>query len=99
MEHHVYFWLNDGFKDEAARREFEEGMEALLGIGTIGGGMWGRPAATPERPVTEKSWDYALSLKFGTVADHDAYQDAPAHHEFVERFKERWAKVMVMDVE
>ena len=99
MEHHVYFWLADGFKDETMRGEFEAGLGALLGIGTVGGGMWGRPAATPERPVTDKSWDYALSLRFATVADHDAYQDAPAHHEFVARFKERWAKVLVMDVE
>ena len=98
MEHHVYFWLNEEFKGEEACREFEAGMEKLLEIGTIAGGIWGRQAGTPERPVTDKSWDYALSLKFASVADHDSYQDDPAHHDFVDENIHRWAKVLVMDV-
>ena len=99
MEHHVYFWLKEEFQGEEARGEFEVGLEKLFEIGTVASGIWGKPAPTPERPVTDKSWDYALSLKFESVSDHDAYQDDPAHHEFVEAFKDRWAKVLVMDVE
>jgi len=98
MEHHVYFWLKEDSKGDESCRGFEAGMEKLLEIGTIASGVWGRQAGTPERPVTDKTWDYALSLKFDSVADHNSYQDDPDHHVFVEAFKDRWAKVQVMDV-
>ena len=98
MEHHVYFWLNEESKGEDACREFEAGMEKLLEIGTIVSGIWGKQAGTPERPVTDKGWDYALSIKFASLADHDSYQGDPEHHVFVEAHKQRWAKVLVMDV-
>lgn len=98
MEHHVYFWLKKKFKGEAARAAFEQALEDLLEIGSIAEGCWGRPAKTPAREVVDGSWDYGLSFKFDKVADHNAYQDDPAHHEFVEAFKERWEKVLVMDL-
>lgn len=98
MEHHVYFWLNEEFKGGDACREFEAGMDKLLGIGSIASSIWGKQAGTPERAVTDKTWDYALSIKFASVADHDSYQEDSAHHEFVEAFKDRWEKVLVMDV-
>jgi hypothetical protein len=98
MEHHVYFWLNEDCKGEEACRDFEAGMDKLLKIGSIESGIWGRQAGTPERPVTDKSWDHALSIKFASVADHDAYQEDSAHQRFVEENRHRWAKVLVMDV-
>jgi hypothetical protein len=98
MEHHVYFWLKEEFKGEEVCREFEAGMEKLLKIKTIASGIWGRQAKTPKRPVTDKTWDYALSLEFESVKNHNLYQEDPAHHEFVEAFKDRWEKVLVMDV-
>ncbi|MEM9079792.1 MAG: Dabb family protein [Verrucomicrobiota bacterium] len=98
MEHHVYFWLKEEFKGEAARGEFEAGLAGLFEIETVAGGIWGKSAGTEERPVTDKSWDYALSLHFESQAEHDAYQVDPKHDGFVEAFKERWAKVLVMDV-
>jgi hypothetical protein len=98
MEHHVYFWLKDEGKEEKTRRGFEAGMEKLLEIKTIARGIWGKQAGTPERPVTDKTWDYALSLEFESVANHNSYQEDPAHHGFVAAFKDLWAKVLVMDV-
>lgn len=98
MEHHVYFWLKEDCKDGSARAEFETGLESLLGISPAQGGMWGKPSAVAQRPVCDQSWDYGLSIRFATVADHDAYQDAPIHLEFIARFRESWARVLVMDV-
>ncbi|NNC88376.1 MAG: Dabb family protein [Akkermansiaceae bacterium] len=100
MEHHVYFWFKDERKNDADRAAFEEGLRKLAQSRNLAAGTWGTSAPTPERPVTDHSWDYGISFKFATLADHDAYQgDDPHHNEFVASFKDWWAKVLVMDLE
>lgn len=99
MEHHVYFWLNEENKTTEDRAAFEAGMRELLKIEKIASGVWATPAKTAVRPVTENSWDYALSIKFASQAEHDAYQVHPDHDVFVDKFKGNWAKVQVMDLE
>jgi len=99
MEHHVYFWLKEENKNEADCMAFEKGMDALLKVENIASGIWGKSAATPERPVTDKSFDYALSLKFDSIEQHNIYQDHVDHHVFVDAFKDFWADAKVMDVE
>ncbi len=99
MEHHVYFWLKEECKNDADCAAFEQGLEELLTIGNIASGTWGKSAATPERPVTDKSFDYALSLKFDNIEQHNLYQDHPEHHVFVDAFKNLWADAKVFDVE
>lgn len=98
MEHHVYFWLKDEKKNATDRASFEQGMDELLKIENIASGIWGKSAATPERPVTDNSFDYALSLKFDSIEQHNIYQDHADHHVFVNAFKDFWASVKVMDV-
>lgn len=99
MEHHVYFWLKEEKKDSEGRGSFEEGLRELLKIEEVASGVWAVPAQTAVRPVTENSWDYALSLKFASQVEHDAYQIHPKHDVFVDGFKDFWAKVQVMDLE
>lgn len=99
MEHHVYFWLKKERADESNREIFEEGIKALSLSPNIAGSYWGRPAKTAERPVTDHSFDYALSLKFDSMESHDRYQEGDAvHDEFVATFKDWWARVLVMDL-
>lgn len=99
MEHHVYFWLKEEKKDAESIAAFEAGLVELLKIKHIASGIWGKSADTPERPVTDKSFDYAISLKFDTMEAHDIYQDDPDHDIFVDAFKDWWDKVLVMDVD
>lgn len=99
MEHHVYFWLKEEKKNDTDCAAFEQGMEDLLKIENIASGIWGKSAATPERPVTDKSFDYALSLKFDSIEQHNIYQDHAEHHVFVEAFKDFWADAKVLDVD
>lgn len=99
MEHHVYFWLKEEHKCPASRAEFEQGLDGLFKLPNVAGGFWGTPAPVMPRPVIDSSWDYATSMRFESVADQDAYQNDPGHHLFIERFKDRWAKVLVMDVQ
>ena len=98
MDHHVYFWLTEEHQNEADRAKFEQGLTDLLTIKGPASGRWAVPAKVAERPVTDQSWDYALSVQFGSVEDHDVYQDDPDHHVFINTFKPWWAKVLVMDL-
>ena len=99
MEHHVYFWLKEEKKNAADQALFEQGLADLFKIKEVARGRWGKSADTPERPVTDKSFDYALSMQFDSMADHNVYQDDPDHDVFVDAFKDWWQKVLVMDVD
>ncbi|MBK1832532.1 Dabb family protein [Roseibacillus ishigakijimensis] len=98
MEHHVYFWLKEEKQDAENRAAFEKGLDNLFKIAGVAGGTWAVPADTAVRPVTEKSWHYALSMKFDTMEAHDAYQVDPDHDVFIDQFKSWWDKVQVMDL-
>jgi hypothetical protein len=98
MEHHVYFWLKEERKNGADRAAFEEGLAALFRIPLVAGGRWAVPATVEIRPVVDQSWDYALSMTFAKIEDHNTYQNDPDHHVFINTFKEWWAKVLVMDL-
>ncbi len=99
MEHHVYFWLKEEFKNEAGRARMEAGLTELAKSPNISKGHWGKPAPTDERPVTDHSWDYGISFHFATMEAHEKYQKAdPIHDAFSGPNKEMWAKVMVMDL-
>ncbi len=99
MEHHVYFWLQDEFKNEAGRGRMEEALDELMESVNIAEGIWGKPAPTESRSVTDHSWDYGISLKFDSLQDHEKYQKSdPVHDAFSGGHKEMWAKVLVMDL-
>lgn len=95
----MYFWLKEEFRNAEAKAKFEAGLADLFEIPSVAGGFWGVSAATEERPVTEKSWDYAITVHFKSLADHDAYQVHPKHDVFVEAFRAWWDRVQVMDME
>ena len=61
MDHHVYFWLKEEFKNSADRAVFEQGLASLFEIGLVKGGRWAVPAKVTIRPVIDQSWDYACS--------------------------------------
>lgn len=99
MEHHVYFWLKEGCRNDVQRTEFEKALAELTDIDLVAGGRWAVPAKVEIRPVVDQSWDYALSMQFDSLDDHDAYQVHPSHTAFIEGYREWWAKVLVMDLE
>lgn len=98
MEHHVYFWLKDEHRNDSDRAAFEGGLRNLFEIPGAERGTAARPADVPDRPVTDKTWDYALSIPFASVAAHDHYQQHADHDRFVETFSQLWAKVEVRDL-
>lgn len=99
MDHHVYFWLKEEKKNPADRTRFEQGLAELFKIPQVAGGRWAVPAKVSVRPVCDQSWDYALTMQFDTLEDHNIYQDHADHQHFLSTFKDGWAKVLVTDLE
>ncbi|MEO1450651.1 MAG: Dabb family protein [Bacteroidota bacterium] len=93
--HTVFFWMKEDL-DDAARKEFEAGLQRLKTIKTVKRGYSGKAAGTP-RDVVDNSYDYALILHFSNAADQDAYQIDPIHTSFVEASSGTWEKVQVYD--
>ena len=98
MEHHVYFWLKEEYRNDVDRAIFEQGLSALFDIPLVAGGRWAVPAKVMPRPVIDQSWDYALTMQFRNIGDHDAYQVDADHNVFIDTFKGWWEKVLVMDL-
>jgi len=98
MIHSVYFWLKEDLS-ETDRESFENGMRALFEIDCVQSGEIGEAANTPDRPVTQNTFDYALFLRFESVDDHDAYQVHPDHDVFVKEFSPWFETVQVYDTQ
>ena len=54
---------------------------------------------TPERPVTQNTFDYALVLEFDSVEQHNEYQVHADHGVFVDSFKQWFDEVRVYDTQ
>jgi hypothetical protein len=96
--HSVYFWLKPGLT-AAQRANFRTEVMKLAAVRTIGKIYVGAPASVPERSVTERSFDLALTVVFKDGAAHDAYQVDPIHLAFVDRNQSSWTRVQVFDSE
>jgi len=98
VRHNVFFWLDQSLS-EGDKTSFEGGLKALFEIDAVANGSFGKAAATPERPVTQNTYDYALFLEFENVQQHNAYQVHSDHHVFVENFSKWFKEVRVYDTE
>jgi hypothetical protein len=96
--HSAHFWLKKNLTP-ADRAAFETEVKRLAKIPYLERGFVGKPAATEVRPVTDHSFDYATSLHFKTMEDHDFYQkDCKDHARFVEICKPFFERVLVYDL-
>jgi hypothetical protein len=97
LTHTVFFWAKDDLTS-AQLKDFESGLRTLPAIATVSDGWVGTVAAT-ERPVIDRSYTFALCLRFKDLAAHDAYQVDPIHDAFHARCEPYWQKVLVYDFE
>jgi hypothetical protein len=95
--HSVYFWFKPD-ADPAVVARFEEGLRKLTAIPDIQVAYFGRPEATPPRPVIDDSYAWGLVEQFADLAAHDRYQEHPIHRQFLDEFASSWQKVQVYDV-
>ena len=97
MIHNVYFWLKKDLTSEQ-RALFEAELTLLAEIPYLVHAFVGKPAPTEARPVTDHSFDYASTLHFKNLEDHDFYQkDCEQHKRFVDLCKPFFEKVLVYD--
>jgi hypothetical protein len=95
--HAVYFWLKKGLS-EKEHQAFENGVSTLKEIETVKHCFIGKPADT-DRPVIDRSYDYALVVVFNNKADHDVYQVHHIHDVFRDNFSPYFLKVQIYDSE
>ncbi len=96
ISHMVYFTLSDDSpaKIEALVAGCQEyltnhpGLE-YFSVGTLNPDL--------SRPVNDRAFHVCLNTVFTDRAAHDAYQVAPRHNEFIEKFKPNWKQVRVFD--
>jgi hypothetical protein len=96
LVHSVYFWLKPELSP-SQRARFRAEVEKLALIRSVEKVYVGAPAAVPERSVTDRTFDVALTILFRDAAAHDSYQADPLHVAFVEANREAWVRVQVYD--
>lgn len=96
LVHHVFFWLKNGDSKEDLNKLLE-GVGSLKKIKSLRMCKIGKPAATEQRDVVDRSYHVSLLTIFDDVAGHDAYQVDPLHTAFVKNYSHLWGKVVVYD--
>lgn len=98
LGHYVYFSLHDS--SSQAAQTLTASAQTLLsnheGIVFFGVG-----SRTPDlnREVNDQDFDVALQIVFCNRTAHDAYQDSPMHHQFIDENKANWKHIRVFDVD
>jgi hypothetical protein len=96
--HNVFFWLRKDLTP-AERELFATEVRRLAQVSYLERGYVGTPAETERRPVTDHSFDFAISLHFKSLEDHEFYQTkCPDHSRFVAICKSFWERVLIYDV-
>jgi hypothetical protein len=96
LAHNVFFALHDA--SDAAVAKLVAACKKYLANhpGTVFFAC-GTLAKELDRPVNDRDFDVGLHVVFQSKADHDAYQTAPLHDQFIAENKANWKKVRVFD--
>jgi hypothetical protein len=94
--HMVYFTLTDN--SPAKVQELVAACDKYLSkhAGEVFYGA-GPRAKEFTREVNVQDWDVGLHIVFKTKADHDKYQEARRHLQFIEENRANWKQVRVFD--
>ncbi|HEV3120021.1 MAG TPA: Dabb family protein [Gemmataceae bacterium] len=96
LAHNVYFTLKES-SDAGRRKLIAACKKYLVNHPGVVFFATGTLAADLNRPVNDRNFDVALHIVFATKEDHDRYQTATAHVQFVEENKADWKQVRVFD--
>ena len=96
LSHDVFFTLKDS-SSEACQALVDLCHQHLGGIDGILFFTAGTRDASLAREVNDDAFHVSLHVVFPDRATHDAYQEAPAHHDFIEAGQANWAQVRVFD--
>ncbi len=96
--HNVFFTLTDN-SAQACQKLVDSCKKHLTGHAGEVYFSAGIRSGSLTRPVNDQEFDVGLHVVFRSMADHDAYQQHPRHHQFIEECKPNWKKVRVFDSE
>jgi len=94
--HYVNFWLKKTAPASTREQLIAECRKYLGAVPTVQQ-LWSGPPAMTPRDVVDNSYDVGLCVVLDDSAAHDVYQTHPLHHEFIERNKMHWERVVVKD--
>lgn len=96
LAHNVYFTLKDS--SPTARAALVAACKHYL-TGHPGTVFFACGTLCDElrREVNDLAFDVGLHIVFATKADHDRYQDAPRHEQFIQENRDNWKQVRVFD--
>lgn len=97
LVHSVFFWLKEGLSD-SERYLFREKLETLKKVQSAEAVYIGTPSST-DRPVIDRSYDFALTVLFTDVSKHDEYQIDPLHKSFLNECGTMFNKVVIYDAD
>lgn len=96
LAHMVFFTLKDSSPTEVQR--LVDGCHRYLTAhpGTV---FYGVGTRTPDltRPVNDQTYHVGLHVVFASREDHDRYQQAERHLQFIAEHRDNWAQVRVFD--
>ena len=95
LVHFVAFWLKKGTSAEV-REDFRTGLESLRAVKHVEALYVGTPIPS-DRPVVDKSYDFALTVICKDAKALEAYQADPIHRAFAEANRPRWERNLVYD--
>lgn len=97
LVHSVFFWLVEGATAQD-HKMFENELATLKNIGSAEAVYVGTVAVT-DRPVIDRSYDYALTVIFKDIEAHDRYQEDPIHKDFLKNCSSLFGKVLIYDAD
>jgi len=97
--HSALFWLRKDLTP-AERETFASEVRLLAKLPYLESGFVGTPAQTERRAVADHSFDFATSLHFKSLEDHEFYQSKCEHHaRFVSTCSSLWERVVIHDID
>ena|ERR1700722_830702 len=95
--HCVYYWMRPELT-KVEKETFLEKIQELIRLPSVKQGWFGKPAET-DRPVIDRTYDYALVLILENLAGHDAFQADPEHHAIRNVVGGMWSRILIYDFE
>src|SRR5262245_21607835 len=96
LVHNVYFSLKDN-SDAQVEKLLAACRKYLTPHPGIVFFACGRLAPELKREVNDRDFDVGLHIIFDSLANHDKYQEAALHVQFIDENKANWKKVRVFD--
>ena len=98
LGHYVFFSLYDSSTNAthaliAASQKYLANHEGIV--------FFAARLRTPDlnRDVNDQQFDVALQIVFLNRSTHDAYQESPKHHQFIDENRENWKQIRVFDID